>query len=306
MQDFKLGKKRHHSYMLTASRHGILLEMLSSYVSLASTLNLSQTVEILGSTRQTVRRHIRLLEEIKGEPLFVLHNRQYQLTVAGQASLQEAQNILRRSEAWVNGGVAHLNGLEQIRHEGDDGATFYSQQHHLNKIWETGTPLLQKGFACWAQAHGQIENPEMKWVRPYMLIYRKMGGSWQCVEIGEKSAYAKWFGWAWVKSSVGHVVSETPGGAESAVHVLDAYEEIYKRGGARFDHQYRTAPRASGGVLMPAKLKRLLVSCTFPNGDAAIGSVVEFTSNIDLSGINDAEMQDIPAEVEAELNSDGL
>ena len=44
----------------------LLFEILRSFTMLAATLNLSHAVKELGSTRQTVRRHISQLEDIKG------------------------------------------------------------------------------------------------------------------------------------------------------------------------------------------------------------------------------------------------
>ena len=58
----------------------VLFEALRSFSTLASTLNLSRAVDALGTTRQTVRRHISLLEEARGEELFALIDRQYVLT----------------------------------------------------------------------------------------------------------------------------------------------------------------------------------------------------------------------------------
>lgn len=68
-----------------------LAEMLRSFVVLADTLNLSHAVERLQTTRQTVRRHIKLLEERRGAPLFELRDRQYALTPAGKRALPEAE-----------------------------------------------------------------------------------------------------------------------------------------------------------------------------------------------------------------------
>jgi DNA-binding transcriptional LysR family regulator len=52
----------------------LLFEMIRSFSKLAKTLNLSHAVHELSSTRQTVRRHIASLEEIKGENLFEVVN----------------------------------------------------------------------------------------------------------------------------------------------------------------------------------------------------------------------------------------
>ncbi len=65
-----------------------MFEMLRSFTTLASTLNLSRAVIALGSTRQTVRRHIQQLEELRGEQLFEVHDRQYVLTEAGSRSVR--------------------------------------------------------------------------------------------------------------------------------------------------------------------------------------------------------------------------
>jgi len=68
----------------------LLFEMIRSFSTLAKRLNLSHAVEELGSTRQTVRRHIDNLEEIKGVVLFRVVDRRYELTEAGTHALPEA------------------------------------------------------------------------------------------------------------------------------------------------------------------------------------------------------------------------
>ena len=77
--------------------YSLLHEMIRSFTTLARTLNLSHAVKELGSTRQTVRRHIAQLEEAKGVVLFTIEDRQYYLTEEGARALPEAQDILARS-----------------------------------------------------------------------------------------------------------------------------------------------------------------------------------------------------------------
>ena len=81
----------------------ILFEHLKSFSTLAHSLNLSNAVRKLGSTSQTFRRHINLLEEVWGEKLFSIEDRQYLLRVAGLASLREADDILVWGKAWLGG-----------------------------------------------------------------------------------------------------------------------------------------------------------------------------------------------------------
>ena len=54
--------------------------MLRAFDSLARTLNLSETAECLGVTRQTVRRHLSDLESHRGGALFTLNKQSYALT----------------------------------------------------------------------------------------------------------------------------------------------------------------------------------------------------------------------------------
>ena len=95
----------------------ILFELLRSFSTLARTLNLSKAVRELGSTRQTVRRHIYLLEEARGEKLFSVEDRQYRLTAAGRASLQGAEEILSFGEAWLGRSLSHKDRLVSIKRE---------------------------------------------------------------------------------------------------------------------------------------------------------------------------------------------
>ena len=56
--------------MVTAPAPALLFEMIRSFVTLATTLNLSHAVAELGTTRQTLRRHIQQLEEAMNTALF--------------------------------------------------------------------------------------------------------------------------------------------------------------------------------------------------------------------------------------------
>ena len=95
-------------------------EMLRSFVMLARYLNLSHAVEHLGSTRQTVRRHIEMLQALRGEELFAFVDRQYVLTDAGVLALTEAERILQLDEAWMRKEVSIVDGLTTVRYLADD------------------------------------------------------------------------------------------------------------------------------------------------------------------------------------------
>ena len=137
-----------------------LFEILRSFTTLASTLNLSETVQRLGVTRQTVRRHINTLEELKGAKLFELRNRSYSLTDAGMQCRLEAQAILDQTEDWLRNKSVRARSrgaLERVTYKDEKGYSFHAQQHHLGRLWVDAPPLLRRAFEAWSQAELQLE-----------------------------------------------------------------------------------------------------------------------------------------------------
>lgn len=275
----------------------ILFELLRSYTVLARTLNLSEAVAVLGSTRQTVRRHIGILEEVRGEKFFEMRNRQYCLTEAGLRSLKEAEALLARGEAWLDGAADSVDGLAVVRNDGDAGPVFYAQQHRVSRLWVDESPLLQCGLRCWANANASIESPEMAPVRPYLVVYRRHGDSWLCVEIGGKSSYASWFGWAWAKSNVGRFIKDMPAGAAYARFISQAYQSVYEGHSVRLDHIHTEMPREKDGPMVPVNFQRLLLGCTFPDGEFALALLVDRTYNINITGLSDEQIRTMPEEL---------
>jgi hypothetical protein len=102
----------------------LLFEMIRSFTTLARTLNLSHAVEELNSTRQTVRRHIAQLEELRGERLFDVINRRYELTEAGNAALPSALSLLGHGRLWLRGQIKDVDGLMGMSYE--EGSECYS------------------------------------------------------------------------------------------------------------------------------------------------------------------------------------
>ncbi len=260
--------------------------MLRSFVTLADTLNLSKAVKVLGSTRQTVRRHIDILEEIRGRRLFDIIDRQYRLTETGTRSLIEATALVARGDAWLAGNIQNISGLERIGHQFEQDQSFHSQQQHLSRLWTDGTALLQNGFLCWAKAGGFIEDPALAPIRPHLLVYRLHRHGWQCVELGEKSVYAFWFGWKWVKSNVGQIVGDNLFGARFAESILQTYQEVYESGGVRLDHIHRVSSRGTAEPTLASSYQRLLLGSTFPNGEYALIVLTDLTQNVKITDLD--------------------
>lgn len=268
----------------------VLFEMLRSYVTLARTLNLSQTAEELGVTRQTVRRHIDTLEQIKGVKLFEVLDRQYAVTEAGTRSLADASLLLTRASAWLNGEAAVIGGLAYLQYNVDPKHPSYAQQHPINQVWATGVPLLQKGLQMWSASESQLEHRAMRKLRPYLVVYRRLRNDWLCVSIGEKSAYARWLGWAWAKSAIGSALQEDEMNTPSDRFVMDAYNWVHQNGSVRYDHVYTQLPKRRDGPLNPVTYQRMVFACVFPDGQPAIAVLLARTDQINIEGFEIASV----------------
>jgi len=283
--------------MTSSQSHAILFEQLRSYTTLARTLNLSKAVRELGSTRQTVRRHISLLEERKGELLFTLEDRQYQLTEAGRRSLREAEELLARGEAWLDNQSDHINGLFHLSYQAESNYSYYLQQHPLGDIWRNSSPLLQHSFQCWAKAKGEIENPLFSEIRPYLMVFRRLEDDWICVEVGSESSYATWYGWRWERSSVGRGIADLPGGTGFANLLTQPFFDVYAHEGVRLDHIHTQLVDREGKERIPISYQRLLMGCRFPDDSFALAALIDRTHNIDISGLSQKQAKSMPKEL---------
>lgn len=264
----------------------LLFEVVRSFTTLAETLNLSHAVRELGSTRQTVRRHITQLEEIKGGALFSVNDRQYSLTELGHKILPEALNLQARAEAWLHGRSRSVNGLQFLSQSGEDGWTHIQHQQPIGRVFTSSGTLLADSLLAWAEAGGDIEHPAMKAMRPYWMIFRRSEGSWIFTEVGEESSFTSWFGSTIARSTVGRVLGQLPGGHNLDRLVNEAYVEVEQTQSMRLDHCYTTIQNEEVGGLLPMCYERLLLGSRFADGSFAMVSVVRRTYDVEIMGVS--------------------
>lgn len=280
-------------------------EILRAFLSLAQSLNLTETADELGLTRQTVRRYIDELEDMKGAPLFGLKKNTYVLTPLGEASLGEARYILSRTERFctpsssVMGASAYLSAGTFFD---EDGRPFHTEQHPLAAISDMACPLLQRSLAAWAGAAMRLEASEMSAIRPFFVVYRQDPNGWRCVEIGEDSAYARWFGWTWSKSAVGKLSYEDQAGDQFDLVVSDTYREVFGHGGARLDHIYAHLPREVQNRPVPVTFQRLLLTCKLPDGTPVLAVLVAITNDVVISALGDDREDVVPEALEMKFD----
>lgn len=288
--------------MARKQSQSILFEQLRSFTTMARTLNLSRAVRELGSTRQTVRRHITMLEESMGIELFRIEDRQYFLTQAGSDSLREADELLARGEAWAFNLSSHKNGLPHISLDSEDETSYHLQQHPLSKLWSDSSELLQYGFQCWAQSRGKIESDAMAPIRPYMMVFRWLQGGWVCVEVGNKSSYATWYGWTWERSSIGRGVADMPGGPGYSNLLTQPFQDVSATHGVRLDHIHSQVAREPDGPKIPISYQRLILGCRFPDGTAVLTTLIDRTHNVDIYGLSSKKAHSMPKELIMNIN----
>jgi len=278
---------------------GVSVAMLRAFVTLSKTLNLTEASELLGATRQTVRRHITDLERIKGRALFSLEKQEYVLTPFGKGRVADAESILQQLESWSGPSrMTRLSSdwLETAHYLDTDGRRFFSQQHPIIRIAKKGLPIMKRTLAAWGKAHTQIEDPAMADVRPYLVIYRRSQKGWVCVEIGEQSAYAKWFGWAWSKSAIGRLSEDDNAGDDFNDFIAGAYARIHGEGGVRLDHLHAHLPREGSEEPVPISFQRLLMGCVFPDGTPGLAVLVLMTNQIEINARPETDVSWVPEE----------
>jgi hypothetical protein len=304
---FRQFKKQKDNMATVPPSQSILFELLRSFTTLARTLNLSHAVKELKSTRQTVRRHILQLEELRGEPLFELIDRQYRLTPAGKAALPEAEELLARGTAWMLNQSAHKDGLFVAKYTDNPEFDYFLQQHPVSEIWRSGSTVMQQIVACWAEAGGQVEHPAFQAIRKHLLVYRQgeADGFWYCAEVGEESSFSSWFGWVAAKSSVGRALERLPGGDSIASLLSQPFKDIASTHGLRLDHVHTQIPRGPEFEgRHPISFQRLMMGLSFPDGSFALGSYVERTYDLMIEGLDPEKIMTMPEDLLMNVHED--
>jgi len=253
----------------------LLFEILRSFTTLAQTLNLSRAVDQLGTTRQTVRRHIDLVEEAKGAPLFEVENRSYKLTEAGKRALPEAEHILMRGEAWLRSVTGHVDDLYTVSLEEENGFVFYSQQQPLEHIWKHADPLLRQAFHAWFLAEGNLDHEAFEDIRPMIMVYRPNRNRWVVTEGGEESTMAQWFGRTWARSTAGREISFLPGGRNMESLLSKPFDDVRVGSGPRYEHVVTMLTDGETDKRQEVAYQRLLLGCSFPDESFALVSVTK-------------------------------
>jgi hypothetical protein len=273
--------------------HPLLFEMLRSFTTLARTLNLSHAVKELNSTRQTVRRHITQLEEMKQGQLFSIVNRQYMLSDLGRVILPEAEDLLSQASAWVSGAAKQVDGLQYLRLEEKDWF-YYQQQQPISHAFSSTGDLLKACIEAWSVAGGEIEHDAMLAIRPKCMMFRRSEANWIFTEVGEDSSLTSWLGWKFARSTIGTNLGQMPGGEQFDRLVTSAYTDVERTQSLRLDHCFTVLQNGEIGEPLPIAFERLLLGSRFADGSFAIVSAVRRTYDVEIKGVTHEMLRLMP------------
>lgn len=271
----------------------LFYEMLRSFVTVARTLNLSEAERELHSTRQTIRRHISALEDLKGVSLFEVTGRQYKLTEAGADALPGAHNLLARSSAWLEQRFHQNGGLFSVSLPAANGLPFYHlQQLPVSAIWTSAADVITSAVEAWAQARGDVDAPAFSAMRKHALLFRMHDNKeWICSEVGEQSMFATWLGVKWARSSVGRPLSGMPGGIAFAELLTEPYDEIRSTHGLRYDHIFTEVMREDGETAQAVGYERVLMGARYPDQSFVMISVAARPHSMRIDGVDDSSLE---------------
>lgn len=280
----------------------LLYEMMRSFTALARTLNLSQAVDELGSTRQTVRRHISQLEEAMGNKLFDVQQRRYALTAYGQRAVAPAQLLLDQCGIWHQGKFQSVDGMMRFSFEGNAGWIYHQQELPMSVVWSCKSDLLRTALKAWTLSEGKLESRNLAQIRPYILAYREISEGWICVEVGEKSFYSNWFGWAQARSSVGRNLNQFPGGEEFASLANAPFRDVRDGHSVRLDQVVTRMQLSADGSMQHIAFDRLLMGVQMPDGSPAIISVVDRACEIRITDLDAGLLDQVPESAKVDFS----
>ncbi|WP_295512830.1 LysR family transcriptional regulator [uncultured Sulfitobacter sp.] len=221
----------------------------------------------------------------------------------GNEMLEDARDLIARSRNWLEGSTTQIGHLQRVSKNVGQEWYFHQQQNPLSDIFDSKAPLLRESLRGWTLAGGYLEHEAMAHVRPYFIVYRPTQAGWISVEFGEESFYVKWFGLTKARSSIGRSIGKMPGGEDFASLIEQPYTEVLHTRSVRLDHISTVVPREEDGELIPISYKRLMMAGRFPDGSFALIAVVQPDRNVNISGIENIDLDDFPQEVNSTFST---
>jgi hypothetical protein len=186
----------------------------------------------------------------------------------------------------VTDGLISLSneGLEFVSLSSASGK-YRGQQHPLWRVHKDAPESIKRTLHAWNTSKYDGLSPAIVEKMPYMLTFRRTNGGWVCSHVGEKSAYAEWFGWEWAKSAIGSYAKDAVSGEDYFRFCSTGYMDVMNSGSCRLDHHDIIGDLKGDGVRRSIKYQRLTMSLLLPNKTPIIATMVCVTDEVDLPQI---------------------
>lgn len=259
--------------------------LLQGFLMVTETSNISQAARKLNVSRITLQNRLKQLEKLCGYKLLELdgHN-SYKVTTRAQNWAEEVRVWLRRGEDMFSLSDERAKGLLQSTRE-QYAEPFYSQQHPVNDIWEHNTPYLQSMLSDWVKAKAKYDSTAFARVYDNSLMVRPQDDEYIITSIGKNAALVDWLGRDWCLSSVGKPLSSTAISTRADQVVTYAYRQALLLGTPWYDHISMVLPRPGKQTRERAYYRRLILPCKLPDGSPLIASIVELSTDLEISNI---------------------
>ena len=262
-----------------------LIEMLGTFLVLAETLNVTHTEQIVGSTRQTIKRHIKALETLRGHALFTVFDKNYSLTDEGIRAIPPATQLILDAANWAKG-LNNIGPFIPIYSSYTDQDDYiYLEQKGLGDVFVSATPFMKDCIIAWLRSDGNLS--ALHEVRKFGMLFRFSGSHWVLTEVGDNASTVSWFGSAWHKSCLGQSVEYLPASNDLDPIIQTSYGSLSEVLSIRLDHICTQFPKFGHVGKVPVSYKRLLLNTTFENGAPALLILAERSHDLRISALPD-------------------
>lgn len=242
----------------------LLYGYVRSFVRLAYLGDVREAALQLGTTRQSIKRHVLELENLLEAQLFETIGATSRLTNMGALWLPRAQEFFELAGAFLN-------------RKGSNQAQYRSTQLPLRMLLRdpSNSELLRSFALSWMQDGQSTRSRCYSSYKDHCILYERVAGSWQSREIGKNSAFSKRFGPNITKKSEKKKLSEMQTGSDLHDEISLLLDGVYTRGGLHFSEVACNLYNSAGTQREPVLYQRLLAELTDQDDRPVVASIIQ-------------------------------
>ncbi len=286
-----------------------LLSSLQAFSEVARLGSISAASSTLGIGRATIRDHLaRLADELNNSyPLVDTSQEHGVLTEAGTDLYLEIKSVFETLE----------QAIDSVKNRGALGGDsemhkFYCEPKNPATIDKGGAvPLIQRAWRAWRSNGISPESDSLAPLRPWLIVYRKIGNEWLLVDVGKKSSFATWFGPANARRARSQKSRYDLTSDSCKRHTMHAYDTALAHYAPRYDHVYTHFSREVDGAVDWVSYQRLIMPLRWSekttqydafDNDNVVGVMIARTNQILIKALDDKHRHLLPDELLMEFD----